>query len=44
MCMHVSAGDIFKGEYGSEEENRLEEHLDKLVDQKQRIQVAEYKW
>lgn len=35
---------IFKGEYGSPEENRLEGQLDNLLDKKQRVQVAHYKW
>ena len=49
-CLEISnnfyrlTDEIFKGEYGSEEENRLESELDNLMDQKQRIQTAEYKW
>ena len=36
--------DIFNGEYGSVEENQLEQVFDNLMDQKQRISVANYKW
>ena len=36
--------DIFNGEYGSDLENSLEQAFDNLMDQKQRISVANYKW
>lgn len=36
--------DIFNGEYGSNLENQLEQAFDNLMDQKQRISVANYKW
>lgn len=36
--------DIFNGEYGSELENSLEQAFDNLMDQKQRVSVANYKW
>ena len=38
-----SAG-IFNGKYGSEMEFHLESQLDALLDRKQRIGVAKYKW
>ena len=39
----ISAG-IFNGKYGSEMEFHLESQLDTLLDRKQRIGVAKYKW
>ncbi|XP_053387099.1 uncharacterized protein LOC123542084 isoform X4 [Mercenaria mercenaria] len=36
--------DIFGGEYGSEKENLLEAQFDQLMDRKQRVGVAHYKW
>ncbi|XP_052786842.1 uncharacterized protein LOC128222078 isoform X3 [Mya arenaria] len=36
--------DIFGGEYGSDLENKLEAMYDTLMDQKQRVSVANYKW
>ncbi|XP_060574312.1 uncharacterized protein LOC132732000 isoform X5 [Ruditapes philippinarum] len=36
--------DIFGGEYGSVEENKLEAKFDELMDKKQRVSVANYKW
>jgi hypothetical protein len=39
----VLAG-IFDGRYGSELEYKLESELDALLDRKQRIGVAKYKW
>ncbi|KAL4216440.1 hypothetical protein ACF0H5_024165 [Mactra antiquata] len=36
--------DIFNGEYGSDTENLLEAQYDSLIDKKQRITVANYKW
>jgi hypothetical protein len=35
---------IFDGKYGSEVEYKLECELDMLLDRKQRISVARYKW
>lgn len=35
---------IFGGEYGSELENKLEAEYDEIMDKKQRIEVAMYKW
>ncbi|KAK2167467.1 hypothetical protein LSH36_27g03035 [Paralvinella palmiformis] len=35
---------IFSGKYGSELEFKLESGLDMLLDQKQRISIAKYKW
>ena len=39
-----SSADIFNGEYGSENENKLEAMFDSLMDTKQRVSVANYKW
>lgn len=36
--------DIFGGEYGSDLENKLEAAYDSLMDTKQRVSVAHYKW
>ncbi|KAI8785889.1 reticulocyte-binding protein PFD0110w isoform X1 [Biomphalaria glabrata] len=36
--------DIFQGKYGSELENKLEEEVEQLLDRKERISVAKYKW
>ncbi|KAH9509685.1 hypothetical protein Btru_044242 [Bulinus truncatus] len=36
--------DIFHGKYGSELENKLEEEVEQLLDRKERISVARYKW
>lgn len=36
--------DIFGGEYGSDLENKLEARFDAVMDKKQRISVAHYKW
>lgn len=36
--------DIFGGEYGSEKENFLEAQFDSLMEKKQRVEVAKYKW
>ncbi|XP_005112171.1 uncharacterized protein LOC101858150 isoform X2 [Aplysia californica] len=36
--------DIFSGHYGSELENQLEMEVDQLLDRKERIGVAKYKW
>ncbi|CAL1541913.1 unnamed protein product [Lymnaea stagnalis] len=36
--------DIFKGKYGSALENTLEEEVDQLLDRKERIGMAKYKW
>ena len=38
------AASIFSGKYGSELEFKLESDLDMLLDQKQRINIAKYKW
>ncbi|XP_041356021.1 serine/threonine-protein kinase dst2-like [Gigantopelta aegis] len=35
---------IFSGEYGSDLENRLEREVDMLLDEKERVGVAKYKW
>lgn len=35
---------IFKGNYGSPKENELENKLDMLMEKKQRVGVAKYKW
>ena len=40
----VFAASIFSGKYGSELEFKLESGLDMLLDQKQRISIAKYKW
>ncbi|RUS88124.1 hypothetical protein EGW08_004086 [Elysia chlorotica] len=36
--------EIFSGHYGSDLENKLEEEVDSLLDRKERIGVAKYKW
>ncbi|XP_059171272.1 uncharacterized protein LOC131952564 isoform X2 [Physella acuta] len=36
--------DIFKGQYGSDLENKLEEEVEQLLDTKERIGVAKFKW
>ena len=35
---------IFNGEYGSDLENKLEAECDALLEKKERILVAKYKW
>ena len=42
--MFGPADDIFSGQYGSDLENKLEEEVDNLLDRKERIGVAKYKW
>ncbi|BFZ25738.1 hypothetical protein BsWGS_28777 [Bradybaena similaris] len=36
--------DIFSGKYGSDLENKLETEVEELLDRKERIGVAKYKW
>ena len=38
------AAGIFNGSYGSELEDKLEGELDMMLDRKQRIGVAKFKW
>ena len=42
--LSFTAASIFDGDYGSDLEDRLEAQLDALLDRKQRISVAKYKW